>query len=136
EGRIGRGPFWIGNAVVALALFAIERFTAKSGHPSAGQIIAFAGAFALYPWCALASQRAQDRGWPALYGITLVILIMLAALAAKLVPNATASSAFGLVSGIAWLVALVDLGLMPGQRFVVQQPSALAASRANAKPAQ
>ena len=49
EGRIGRGPFWLGNAVVALALFLIERFTIKSGIASAAQIIAFSGAFALYP---------------------------------------------------------------------------------------
>lgn len=134
EGRIGRGPFWLGNAAVALVLFAIERFAAKSGHPSAGQITTFAGAFALYPWSALAAQRAKDRGRTSLYGIALVMLIVLAALASRLVPSETASTAFGLASGMAWLVALVDLGLLPGQHFFVQPPPAVAETRTSAKP--
>jgi uncharacterized membrane protein YhaH (DUF805 family) len=129
EGRIGRVPFWLGNAVVALVLFLIERFAVRSGVSAAGQIIAFAGAFALYPWSALAAQRACDRGRPALYGMVLVLLILLSALAYRLLPVGTLATIAGLVSGLVWLVALIDLGLLPGNG---KHP--LAAPRTNVKP--
>jgi uncharacterized membrane protein YhaH (DUF805 family) len=130
EGRIGRGPFWLGNGLVALMLFLVERFAVRFGASSAGQIIAFAGAFALYPWSALASQRASDRGRPAHYGMGLVLLILLSALVCRMLPSGAPASLAGLFSGLVWLLALVDLGLMPGAST---QP--LAERRTNAKPA-
>ena len=78
----------------------------------------------------MAAQRASDRGRAPLYGVTLVLLILLSALAYRLLPVGQLATFAGVISGLAWLAALVDLGLLPGE-----DKRSLAAQRTNAKPA-
>ncbi len=115
EGRIGLRRFWLGSAVVALALLAIRQTApALFGH-GGEKVIAFAQAFALFPWAALAAKRAVDRGSSGLYGILLICAIVLPGQMQPWLPYAWAPS-LDTVSLIAWLFALVDLGLMPSAR--------------------
>ncbi|MCZ8036201.1 MAG: DUF805 domain-containing protein [Novosphingobium sp.] len=128
DGRIGLGRFWLGSAVVALALFGIQQAApAVFGH-DAGRAVAFAQAFALFPWAALAAKRATDRGSSGLYGILLICAIVLPGQLRPVLPLAWAPS-LDTISLIAWLFALVDLGLMPSARD--EEP--LAAGHADAK---
>ncbi|MBX9874634.1 MAG: DUF805 domain-containing protein [Beijerinckiaceae bacterium] len=128
DGRIGLGRFWLGSAVVALALFGIQQAApAVFGH-DAGRAVAFAQAFALFPWAALAAKRATDRGSSGLYGILLICAIVLPDQLRPVLPLAWAPS-LDTISLIAWLFALVDLGLMPSARN--EEP--LAAGHADAK---
>ncbi|CAM5188488.1 hypothetical protein BTHI11S_02296 [Bosea thiooxidans] len=63
DGRIGLRSFWIGGAAVALTLFALQKIVPHLTTPQmARTIVAFASAFALFPWAALAAKRATDRG--------------------------------------------------------------------------
>ncbi len=130
EGRIGLAPFWLGSIAVTLALLVIERVAPQLAPLHAGMIVAFAKAFALFPLAALAAKRAVDRGSAPLFGILLVCAIVLPG---ELKP--ALSFAFGpsldTISLIAWVVALVDLGLMPGRH----EDDAVAAAPADAKPA-
>ncbi|AOG06738.1 MULTISPECIES: DUF805 domain-containing protein [unclassified Bosea (in: a-proteobacteria)] len=128
DGRIGLGRFWLGSAVVALALFGIQQAApAVFGH-DAGRAVAFAQAFALFPWAALAAKRATDRGSSGLYGILLICAIVLPGQLRPVLPLAWAPS-LDTISLIAWLFALVDLGLMPS----VRDEEPLAAGHADAK---
>ncbi|MET3888948.1 uncharacterized membrane protein YhaH (DUF805 family) [Bosea sp. OAE506] len=115
DGRIGLGRFWLGSAVVALALFGIQRVAPSLFGYRAEQAVAFAHAFALFPWAALAAKRATDRGSSGLYGIILICAIVLPGQLRPLMPIAWAPS-LETISVIAWLFALVDLGLMPSAR--------------------
>ncbi|MDP3254627.1 MAG: DUF805 domain-containing protein [Bosea sp. (in: a-proteobacteria)] len=126
DGRIGLGRFWLGSAVVALALFGIQQAAPVVFGHDAERAVAFAQAFALFPWAALAAKRATDRGSSGLYGILLVCAIVLPGQLRPLLPIAWAPS-LDTISLIAWLFALVDLGLMPSAR------EALAEDGANAK---
>lgn len=108
DGSIGRIGFWAGSALVALALLLVERLARAT--PYAPEIVAFAGMFALFPWTALGAKRARDRGRPWLYGSLLVAAIALLELAAKAGPDSRLAG----LSLTLWLLALVDLGLMPG----------------------
>jgi uncharacterized membrane protein YhaH (DUF805 family) len=112
DGRIGRAAFWLGTALVALALALVEKAAARHAGAHAAQLVAFCGAFALFPWTALAAKRAADRGRPRLYGIGLVAAIVLLGLGSRLAEAATAQ-ALDTLALLLWLVALVDLGLMP-----------------------
>ncbi|MFC5506245.1 MULTISPECIES: DUF805 domain-containing protein [Hyphomicrobiales] len=115
DGRIGLGRFWLGSAVVAVALFGLQQAApGLFGHGSE-RAVAFAHAFALFPWAALAAKRATDRGSSGLYGIILVCAIVLPGQLRPLLPIAWAPS-LDTISLIAWLFALVDLGLMPSAR--------------------
>ncbi|HEV2553582.1 MULTISPECIES: DUF805 domain-containing protein [unclassified Bosea (in: a-proteobacteria)] len=128
DGRIGPGRFWLGSVVVALALFGIQQAApAVFGH-DAERAVAFAQAFALFPWAALAAKRATDRGSSGLYGILLICAIVLPGQLQPLLPIAWAPS-LDTISLIAWLFALVDLGLMPS----VRDEEPLAAGHADAK---
>jgi uncharacterized membrane protein YhaH (DUF805 family) len=128
DGRIGLGRFWLGSALVAFALLGIQQMAPILVGHSAGQAVAFAHAFALFPWAALAAKRATDRGSSALYGIVLICAIVLPGQIQPWLPYAWAPS-LDTVSLIAWLFALVDLGLMPSARGA--EP--LAADRTDAK---
>ncbi|WID95323.1 hypothetical protein QO058_21445 [Bosea vestrisii] len=114
NGRIGLRQFWLGSIALALCLLAIQwaapQLTDKF---TAAKIIAFANAFALFPWAALAAKRATDRGGSALFGILLICAIVLPRELQPLLGYAWAPSLVA-ISTMAWLVALVDLGLMPG----------------------
>ena len=128
DGRIGLGRFWLGSAVVALALFGIQQAAPAVFGQDAGRAVAFAQAFALFPWAALAAKRATDRGSSGLYGILLICAIVLPGQLRPVLPLAWAPS-LDTISLIAWLFALVDLGLMPSARN--EEP--LAAGHADAK---
>lgn len=128
DGRIGLRRFWLGSAIVALALFAMQRVAPSLFGYRAEQAVAFAHAFALFPWAALAAKRANDRGSSGLYGIILICAIVLPGQVRPLLPIAWAPS-LDTISLIAWLFALVDLGLMPSAR--AEEP--LAAGGADAK---
>lgn len=114
EGRIGLRQFWLGSIALALGLLAIQwgapRLTDK--HTGA-TIFAFAKAFALFPWAALAAKRATDRGSSSLFGILLVCTIVLPGELRPLLGYIWVPSLVA-ISTIAWLVAVIDLGLMPG----------------------
>ena len=112
EGRIGRAQFWLGSAIVAVALVVIREIAPVISDDRAHAIIAFAGAFALFPWAALAAKRAQDRGGSALFGVVLICAIVLPDQFRSLLSSAWAPS-LQTISLIAWIVALIDLGLMP-----------------------
>ncbi|HEV7327203.1 MAG TPA: hypothetical protein VGN91_19245 [Bosea sp. (in: a-proteobacteria)] len=113
DGRIGLRQFWLGSIALAFCLLAIQwgapQITDKR---SATMIVAFANTFALFPWAALAAKRATDRGGSSLFGILLVCAIVLPRELQPLLGYAWAPSLIA-ISTIAWLVALVDLGLMP-----------------------
>ncbi|CAN7610686.1 DUF805 domain-containing protein [Bosea sp. LjRoot237] len=131
DGRIGLRQFWLGSIVLAFCLLAIQwgapRLTDKH---SAAMIVVFANTFALFPWSALAAKRATDRGGSSLFGILLVCTIVLPRELQPLLGYAWAPSLVA-ISTMAWLVALVDLGLMPG----VEPDAALAEQEGAAKRA-
>lgn len=129
EGRIGRAAFWSGTALVALALALADIGSARFGGLHAVQITAFAGTFALFPWSALAAKRGRDRGRPWYYGPTLVIVIVLSGLGPGHL-EAAAAKTLGAFSLLLWLVALIDLGLLPG----CIAPESVAETEAGAKP--
>jgi uncharacterized membrane protein YhaH (DUF805 family) len=128
DGRIGLTRFWLGSALVAFALLGVQKAAPALFFFEAEKIVAFAQAFALFPWAALAAKRAVDRGSSGLYGIVLICAIVLPGQIQPWLPHAWAPS-LDTVSLIAWLFALVDLGLMPS----VQGGAPLAADGANAK---
>lgn len=113
EGRIGLRAFWLGTATVAITLFAIERLAPRWTDPATAlTIVTFAKVFALFPWSALAAKRAQDRGGSSLFGILLVWAIVLPEQMLPLVPFGWRPS-LEAIGTIAWVVAFIDLGLMP-----------------------
>ena len=128
EGRIGLARFWLGSALMALALLGVQKIATTLFFYRAEQVIAFAHAFALFPWAALAAKRATDRGSVPLYGIVLICAIVLPGQLRPWLPFAWAPS-LDTISLIAWLFALVDLGLMPS----VRSSERLAASDGDAK---
>lgn len=114
DGRIGLRQFWLGSIALALCLLAIQWGAPRLfGWHSAKMVVAFANTFALFPWAALAAKRATDRGGSSLFGILLVCAIVLPRELQPLLGYAWAPSLVA-ISTMAWLVALVDLGLMPG----------------------
>jgi uncharacterized membrane protein YhaH (DUF805 family) len=113
DGRIGLRSFWLGTATVALALLTIQRVAPQLTAPAtAAMVIAFAKAFALFPWCALAAKRARDRGGSAVFGILLICTIVLPEQMLAHVPFAWRPS-LEAIGTIAWVIAFIDLGLMP-----------------------
>lgn len=113
DGRIGLAPFWVGSVLVALGVLALQQGGLWLGGSAGERIGAFAGAFALFPWATLAAKRAVDRGRTRLYGIGLVSAIVLMGLAESLVAPGH-EQAQAVAASLLWLVALVDLGLLPG----------------------
>jgi uncharacterized membrane protein YhaH (DUF805 family) len=114
DGRIGLPSFWFGSAVVAATLYAVQFVAPLVSPEHARQIVAIAGAFALFPWAALAAKRAHDRGSSSLFGILLVCAIVLPAQLRLHLPVIWAPS-LQTITLIAWVVALIDLGLLPGR---------------------
>jgi uncharacterized membrane protein YhaH (DUF805 family) len=113
DGRIGLRAFWLGSLTVALTLFAIQRVTALlADHDDARVIVAFANAFALFPWAALAAKRATDRGSTPLFGILLICAIVLPEQLRPFLSIGWRPS-LEAISTMAWVVAFVDLGLLP-----------------------
>ncbi len=130
EGRVGRAGFWCGTALVALLLLATERLAVGLGDFRAAQIVAFAGAFALFPWSALAAKRARDRGRHPLYGAALVVAIVLLGLGSGFA-DVTTSRLLDALSLTLWLTALIDLGMLPASD--ARKP--VATGQPDAKPA-
>jgi len=131
DGRIGLRQFWLGSIALTLCLLAVQWAAPYLVEkPTAISIVAFAKAFALFPWAALAAKRATDRGGSALFGIFLVCAIVLPT---ELRPHLGYAwrPSLEAISTIAWLIALVDLGLMPG----AEPDRPLAAQEAAAKRA-
>ena len=114
DGRIGLRAFWLGSVLVALALYAVQLAAPRISADHAAQIIAFANAFALFPWAALAAKRAADRGSAPLFGILLICAIVLPAQLKSYLSIIWAPS-LETITLIAWVVALVDLGMLPGK---------------------
>lgn len=131
DGRIGLRQFWLGSIALALCLLAVQWGAPRlMDWHSAKMAVAFANAFALFPWAALAAKRAADRGGSSLFGIFLVCTIVLPREVQPLLGYSWAPSLIA-ISTMAWLVALVDLGLMPG----VDRDAPLAEHKGAAKPA-
>jgi uncharacterized membrane protein YhaH (DUF805 family) len=131
EGRIGLAPFWLGSVAVAFVLLLVERAAQHLVPFDANRVVAFAYAFALFPLAALAAKRAVDRGSAPVFGILLVCAIVLPGELKPALSSAWAPS-LDTISLIAWIVALVDLGLMPGART---DDEAVADTPVDAKPA-
>lgn len=132
DGRIGLRQFWFGSIVIALCLLAIQWVSPRLTDSHTGAVIvAFANAFALFPWAALAAKRATDRGSSSLFGILLVCAIVLPTQLRPFLGYGWRPS-LEAISTMAWLVALVDLGMMPA----AEPDAALAEHKAADKPAQ
>jgi uncharacterized membrane protein YhaH (DUF805 family) len=132
HGRIGLRSFWLGSIAVALMLFAVQRAAPLLSPPQdAAEVIAFAKAFALFPWAALAAKRAIDRGSTSLFGILLVCAIVLPEQLRPLLSIGWRPS-LEAISTMAWVVAFIDLGLMPS----AVEDDGVAATAAGAKAAE
>lgn len=113
DGRIGLRAFWFGTAAVAITLFTLQRLMPQLASPATAlAVVTFAKVFALFPWSALAAKRAQDRGGSALFGILLVWTIVLPEQMLPFVPFGWRPS-LEAIGTIAWVIAFIDLGLMP-----------------------
>lgn len=113
DGRIGLRSFWLGSAMIAFTLFALQKIVPQVAAPqTARTIVAFASAFALFPWAALAAKRAADRGSSPFFGILLICAIVLPE-HLRLYMSFGWRPSLEAISTIAWVIALVDLGLMP-----------------------
>ena len=125
DGRIGLRAFWIGSLAVALTLFAIQRTVPLlADRQDTLTVIAFANAFALFPWAALAAKRANDRGSTPLFGILLICAIVLPEQLRPFLSIGWRPS-LEAISTMAWIVAIIDLGLLPSaaeQDGVAAQP--------------
>lgn len=126
DGRIGLRTFWLGSIAVALTLFTIQRVAPLlAERQTALVIIAFANAFALFPWAALAAKRANDRGSTPLFGILLICAIVLPEQLRPFLSIGWRPS-LEAIATMAWIVAIIDLGLLPaaaGQDGVAAQPA-------------
>jgi uncharacterized membrane protein YhaH (DUF805 family) len=133
DGRIDRRRFWLGSIALAFCLLAVQWSAPRlADRDMAAMIVAFANAFALFPWAALAAKRAADRGGSSLFGILLICAIVLPRELRPVLGYVWDPSLVA-ISTMAWLVALVDLGLMPG---VDRDATALAEQEGGAKRAQ
>ncbi|MCU4179395.1 DUF805 domain-containing protein [Bosea sp. BH3] len=116
DGRIGLRAFWLGSAIVALTLLALQRIVPQfTDRQTAQTALAFINAFALFPWAALAAKRANDRGSVPLFGILLICAIVLPEQLRQYLPFGWRPS-LEAISTIAWIVAFIDLGLMPSAK--------------------
>lgn len=132
DGRIGLRTFWLGSIAVALALFAIQRVAPLLADRHAALVItAFANAFALFPWAALAAKRANDRGSTPLFGILLICAIVLPEQLRPLLSIGWRPS-LEAISTMAWIAAIIDLGLLPS----AAEQDGVAARPAGAKAAE
>lgn len=126
DGRIGLRTFWLGSIAVALTLLAIQRITPLlADHHDTLVILIFAKAFALFPWAALAAKRASDRGSTPVFGILLVCAIALPEQLRLVMPFGWRPS-LEAIATMAWVVAVIDLGLLPsvaGQDGVAARPA-------------
>lgn len=132
HGRIGLRTFWLGSIAVALTLLAIERTALRfASHNDAAMIITFVKAFALFPWAALAAKRASDRGSTPLFGILLICAIVLPDHLRLVMPFGWRPS-LEAIATMAWVVAFIDLGLLPSAKAL----DGVAAEPAGAKAAE
>ena len=132
DGRIGLRTFWLGSIAVALTLFTIQRVAPLlADHHDTRVIIAFANAFALFPCAALAAKRANDRGSTPLFGILLICAIVLPEQLRPFLSIGWRPS-LEAISTMAWIVAFVDLGLLPS----AVERDGVAAAPAGAKAAE
>jgi len=129
DGRIGLRAFWFGSAVVALTLLGVQKLVPQfTDRYTAQTIFAFASAFALFPWAALAAKRANDRGSTPLFGILLICAIVLPDQMRAWLPFGWRPS-LEAISTMAWIVAFIDLGLMPSAKDeAAAQPATAEAS--------
>ena len=113
DGRIGLRQFWLGALAIALPLLAVGQAAPLLFGNHGVLMTSLAHAIALLPFCALAAKRAADRGSLPVFGIALVAAIVLPA---QFEPYASIAWAPALttIPLIAWLVLIVDLGLLPG----------------------
>ncbi len=133
NGRIGLRAFWLGSAAVAVALLGIQRIAPLFAEPHmAVTVVAFSKAFALFPWAVLAAKRATDRGGSSLFGIVLVCAIVLPEQLLPHMPFGWRPS-LEAIGTIAWIVAFIDLGLMPSAR---DDEAGLATTAVGAKAAE
>ncbi len=128
DGRIGLRAFWFGSAAVALTLLALQKLAPQfTDRQTAQTIVAFASAFALFPWAALAAKRANDRGSTPLFGIMLICAIVLPDHLRTWLPFGWRPS-LEAISTMAWIGAFIDLGLMPSAKDeTVAQPATVEA---------
>jgi len=132
DGRIGLRSFWLGSIAVALTLIATQRTASVLlDRHDAAMIAAFAKAFALFPWAALAAKRANDRGSMPLFGILLICAIVLPEHLRPFLSSGWRPS-LEAISTMAWVVAFIDLGLLPS----AARQDGVAARPAGAKAAE
>ena len=115
DGRIGLRQFWLGAIAIALPLLAIGQAAPLVFGQGGVLVTSLAHALALLPFCALAAKRAADRGSLPVFGIALVAAIVLPP-HLKLLLSIAWAPALTTIPLIAWLVLIVDLGLLPGAK--------------------
>jgi uncharacterized membrane protein YhaH (DUF805 family) len=121
QGRIGRGPFWLGFVIIFVVETALDLLLGVSigSDPTTmrGRVIEFViGAVLLYPIAAVAVKRPHDRGQPGSW-----VWLLLGALATSLVGDLFGIFTYfsqppvlvwivGIAAGIVSLGFLIELG--------------------------
>lgn len=113
EGRTGRRDFWIGSLAVAVLLVLTERVLFRILPGQAPLLMWLAGALSIYPFAALATKRALDRGHGQNRGVVIVLLAVMLGVATKALASGPFAVQASAVSLAIWLFALVELGLLP-----------------------
>lgn len=116
DGRVGRGPFWFGMAVLAIVALFGDRLALAAGGPWGATAVSL---MLTYPGLAVAAKRCHDRGRSEI--VLLVILApALLASAGQLWLRPAADPGYVMTLLGAWLIgaliwAAIDLGLLPGE---------------------
>lgn len=116
DGRIGRGPFWLGMAVLGVLALVGDRLALAAG----GSWGAAAFSLALtYPGLAVAAKRCHDRGRSEIVLLAVFAPALLAS-AGQLWLGTGADPGYVMSVLGAWLIgaliwAAIDLGLLPGE---------------------
>ena len=126
DGRIGLRQFWLGALAIALPLLTLGQAAPLLFGYRGFVVTSLAHALALLPFCALAAKRAADRGSLPVFGIALVAAIVLPPHLKPLLSIAWAP-ALTTIPLIAWLVLIVDLGLLPSVRQDAEKTPSLRA---------
>jgi uncharacterized membrane protein YhaH (DUF805 family) len=115
DGRLERGRFWFAICFVALAVFLIERWLFRLAPMQAPALSLAIGALSLYPYSALATARARDRGHGDLWGVMLVLACVVSGILVNSLTRSPYAATVSVAHICIWLYALFDLGLMPGR---------------------
>jgi uncharacterized membrane protein YhaH (DUF805 family) len=115
EGKLERGRFWFAACFLALTVFLIERWLFRLVPLNAPVLAMIVSALSLYPYSALATTRARDRGHGDLWGVTLVLACVITGILVNSLSRTPYAATVSVAHICVWLFVLFDLGLMPGK---------------------